>query len=49
MSYKYLLMFLLLMLLISTGCITEQERNGVSKVPFNTPDDNPRRTFNGDW
>ena len=50
MTYKYLLLLLLfLIIIVNAGCITEHERNGVSNAPFNTPDGNSRRTFDGDW
>jgi len=47
------IMFVLLFLVVGlmNGCfITERERRGVSNMPFNTPPENEgRRTFNGDF
>ena len=50
MNNRYLLILIVLFILVAgAGCISEHERNGVSNAPFNTPEDNSRRTFDGDW
>jgi len=50
MKNIFLLFLLVIIVVLSTSsCISEHERNGYSNAPFNTPEDNTRRTFDGDW
>lgn len=45
----FILILLVLGITVISGCTTERERRGVSHIPFNSPETEERRTFNGDF